>query len=53
MHWVTRIDAGRELCLQTILKYLSDDDPDTYEGEVQEWRESVKDLVAEYLEDGS
>ena len=50
---VTRIDAGRELCLRTILKYLSDDDPDTYEDEVQEWRQGVKDLVAEYLEDGS
>ena len=50
---VTRIDAGRKLCLQTILKYLSGDDPDTYEREVEEWREGVKDLVAEYLEDES
>ncbi len=50
---VTRIDAGRELCLQTILKYLSDDDPDTYERQVQAWRESVKDLVSEFLEDES
>ena len=50
---MTRIGPGRELCLQTILKYLSDDDPDTYEDEVQEWRQGVKDLVAEYLEDGS
>ena len=50
---MTRIDAGRKLCLQTILKYLSGDDPDTYEREVEEWREGVKDLVAEYLEDES
>ena len=50
---MTRIDAGRELCLQAILKYLGDDDPDTYRDEVREWREGVKDLVAEYLEDGS
>ena len=50
---VTRVEAGRELCLQAILKYLGDDDPDTYEGEVQEWRQGVKGLVVEYLEDGS
>ncbi len=50
---MTRIEAGRELCLQAILKYLGDDDSDTYEDEVQEWREGVKDLVAKYLEDGS
>ncbi len=50
---VTRIEAGRELCLQAILKYLGDDDPDTYEDEVQEWRQGVKGLVSEYLEDGS
>ncbi len=50
---VTRIEAGRELCLQAILKYLSDDDPDTYERQVQAWRQRVRDLVPEYLGDGS
>ena len=50
---VTRVDAGRELCRQAILKYLRDDDPDTYEHQVQVWRQGVKELVAEYLEDGS
>lgn len=50
---VTRIEAGRELCHQAILKYLSDDGPDTYERQVQAWRKSVEALVVEYLEDGS
>ncbi len=50
---MTRIEAGRELCLQAILKYLGDDDPGTYEHQVQTWRQGVKDLVVEYLEDGS
>ncbi len=50
---VTRIEAGRELCLQAILKYLSDDDPDTYERQVQTWRQRVRTLVVEYLGDGS
>ena len=45
------IDPGRELCRQAILKYLSEDDPDTYEHQVQVWRQNVKDLVVEYLED--
>ena len=50
---VTRINAGRELCLQTILKYLDDDDPEIYEAEVEEWRDDVAGLVANHREDGS
>ncbi len=50
---VTRIEAGRELCRQAIPQYLSDDDPDTYERQVQVWRQIVRTLVVEYLGDGS
>ena len=50
---VTRIEPGRELCLQAILGYLSDDDPDTYERQVRTWRQTVRALVVERLGDGS
>ena len=50
---VTRIDAGRELCLRAILEYLDDDDPDAYEREVEAWRQAVRALVVERLGDGS
>ncbi len=50
---VTRIEAGRELCRQAILEYLSGDDPDTYERQVQTWRQRVRTMVVEYLGDGS
>ena len=50
---VTRIEPGRELCLQAILGYLSDDDPDTYERQLRTWRQTVRALVVERLGDGS
>ena len=34
-------------------KTASDDDPDTYERQVQTWRQGIKNLVVASLKDGS
>ena len=43
---VTRPEAGRDLCLQAILRYLPEEAPDLYEARLQEPREQVRAAVA-------
>ena len=50
---VTRPEAGRKLCLDSICKYLDADAPEKYAHAVDQAREHIRELVAETLEDGS
>jgi hypothetical protein len=43
---VTRPEAGRDLCLQAILRYLPEEASDLYEARLQEPREQVRAAVA-------
>ena len=43
---VTRPEAGRDLCLQAILRYLPEDAPDLYQARLQKPREQVRAAVA-------
>jgi hypothetical protein len=46
-------EAGRDLCLQAILKYVSEDSPETYEDSLQVARDQVRDEVVRLLAEGS
>jgi hypothetical protein len=42
---VVRPDAGRELCLRTILKYIAEDSPDEYETTLAPYREEAREKI--------
>jgi hypothetical protein len=48
---VVRPDAGRQLCLDAILKYLSDDAPNLYQAALQPHREQVREEVLRQLQE--
>jgi hypothetical protein len=48
---VVRPDAGRQLCLDAILKYLSDDAPNLYQAALQPHREQVHEEVLRQLQE--
>ena len=48
---VTRPEAGRKLCLDSICRYLKTDAPEQYSKEVDQARDNLRELVSEALED--
>ena len=49
---VARVDAGRELCRSTILKYVDDDAPRLYRAKLEPLREEVREEVLRLLQEG-
>ena len=49
---VTRPEAGRKLCLESICKYLDPDAPRDYAVAVDEARQHIRQIVFQELEDG-
>lgn len=50
---VTRPDAGRELCRQTILQYLDVGAPDQYERRLEPHRKDLQTRLSAYLAEQS